>query len=1395
MSSTPSSSSSSRGSKSHSPNSGLTDAQKLLASIALSRPAPFGQIPRRVSQQSQKQRTSRFDEEQTHSTRKRTSSAHGNEHGSAQILSFATRRPSEPQISTSISPPPTATSSSGMHLHVPIDVRLSVSDAFDYDEEWLDREKQIYAGSSSRDGLDSLPLSPTSPSDEWDERLSTISTSQPRSRQATSSRSRDSTSPSTPTSSRSSSLRRKPSLLCQIVSPPTSSSQNIAVNGRQTITPTHSLVSSSSKGKQSQSVAEHGHSVEATIKANMPELYTIARGRSNRVSPSRRWDRRGASASVLSAAGLDDENSESTLTSSKLIRKQSAGSLENALFDSDNDEELFQTSEDEDEYVVAEQAEETVLQSSRRSSVDRDRRRELRILLAAPSTSQESNIDVNEKMISRSLSTAGTSEGNGSNDDRLSFGKGSADSQHDQELQFSNDSMELNKVDLADDESDGTMATSAASLLSRRSRQGRKTLRSTLKSISPPSRPSLDVIVAGMTPSEECNPIDVKASEGKKEDDVFPSSYVSRSSAMSSERNSSSVRDISTSSVPVDADSDPLLGQSFGSVADNIQVDAVEWNDNFSNPPSNAGSGRSTPKFNGDKTLTNSRRSSDVRKTVEEQEDERRMGFAAAYQQRLAALSMRLWSNGKSGRSREKSMEGSTDLKENSTSKSPERGSEAKTTTPATETHPSLFTSSWRHLAMLPNLLLAPALGTASASQSSEGITSTSTDTSKENEEYSSIAQIVETASSHIARELTDAPNDREAALLATQKAVAHLASIDPKVHPPMLASRTIVAIDRALEEMHQGDPPSTPTTPNSKQDSSSNRKRSGRGVMTPLEADADVSAYVSGLGLPIDPDVELSSVVHLQTFRSDTRVRRATSVSRESTVGMPIGVDEVGVIEQKQHKRTFSDSQKQRSPLISSKILPPSVPAISEGPSQKETAEAKFEKMLSNKRGSREPLRDFSSRRAATVRAPKCSRPAVQAPVPGNYSAYNSSASDEDMQSGTEADKINKHDRSTKREGSIDTSRGRGRSSAKVKRSISPTSHQQCAIGLFSSTSSNNSSRSRSGRQGRKSGQSTPTEETAAILRVRSSPNLSAMNMEEEINNTITLQAEEEEQEERSHRNTKRERDEGRDSGRIGGRRRGRGDGVKRVSASFADGGMAIKPRHSSVTLIRSNSMSDLPLLNAKLIASSAHASSLASNGAVVSNMSKSKTALSTSSPSLMSSNNFGSPSAGAAVRLPIVGAGNIPHLAGRPSMVSNGAHLLMLSLELEMMRNRKITGSLKPRWLKARMRTEPFGPAAIVAMMAAERQNAAATLASSSTEMDEDESSDAFKQKQHHSRPHEHKAHIGLHTAHHSAIHHGQHHNHNQHNHCHHGSHAKDGNIGYNQPKNRSSLRFELE
>ncbi|KAE8209267.1 hypothetical protein CF327_g6732 [Tilletia walkeri] len=42
-----------------------------------------------------------------------------------------------------------------------------------------------------------------------------------------------------------------------------------------------------------------------------------------------------------------------------------------------------------------------------------------------------------------------------------------------------------------------------------------------------------------------------------------------------------------------------------------------------------------------------------------------------------------------------------------------------------------------------------------------------------------------------------------------------------------------------------------------------------GRGVVSPLEGDSDPGAYVFGLGLPIDPDTELGSVVQLQTFRT----------------------------------------------------------------------------------------------------------------------------------------------------------------------------------------------------------------------------------------------------------------------------------------------------------------------------------------------------------------------------------------------------------------------------------------------------------------------------------------------------------------------------------------------
>lgn len=52
------------------------------------------------------------------------------------------------------------------------------------------------------------------------------------------------------------------------------------------------------------------------------------------------------------------------------------------------------------------------------------------------------------------------------------------------------------------------------------------------------------------------------------------------------------------------------------------------------------------------------------------------------------------------------------------------------------------------------------------------------------------------------------------------------------------------------------------------------------------------------------------------------------------------------------------------------------------------------------------------------------------------------------------------------------------------------------------------------------------------------------------------------------------------------------------------------------------------------------------------------------------------------------------LPLAPARPTLLSNSAHLLMLSLELEMMRAQKISAPLKVRWARQRAATAPPSP-----------------------------------------------------------------------------------------------------
>ena len=68
------------------------------------------------------------------------------------------------------------------------------------------------------------------------------------------------------------------------------------------------------------------------------------------------------------------------------------------------------------------------------------------------------------------------------------------------------------------------------------------------------------------------------------------------------------------------------------------------------------------------------------------------------------------------------------------------------------------------------------------------------------------------------------------------------------------------------------------------------------------------------------------------------------------------------------------------------------------------------------------------------------------------------------------------------------------------------------------------------------------------------------------------------------------------------------------------------------------------------------------------------------------------------------------LPLTPARPTLLSNSAHLLMLSLELEMMRAQKISAPLKVRWARQRAATAPPSPQVAAQQASIEEQHQAA-------------------------------------------------------------------------------------
>jgi hypothetical protein len=1060
----------------------------------------------------------------------------------------------------------------------------------------------------------------------------------------------------------------------------------------------------------------------------LPSLAAVSRGRSANVSPSR-LGRRGASASVLSGAedssgdgdgGADSERTahadgtvrlaghlpatRTSRASSILSRPPSRTSidLDGALFSDDEGERhaLSSSSLSDSEELGA--SSHSSRNHSRRSSIaSRERRRGLRVLLRPVSGSAKAHSAASEEPAScaTSLGTATTSASTSSDHDGMSGTSvvSSRSSSCEHTLEFRARRRQRSKEDAvlidvlpredttpaaetheADDEGEGldmrSASVPASALLIRR--RSRSTRRAALASRSPPPSRAAQKLArlvggeAALQPARRDLSISISP----------PAGALARSAGSSGSAASGTQPALR---IELEPEADPLLCPTQGGIADLVAVPAVEWDSESERRRRSSGSSG----LSGNRLRQT--RGAYASPEGTEHEAARRSGFAAAYQERITAIGshLRLWS--RSTAADDASVAAATPASPPRTEPAAPQSAAAFVPPPAMEpmvpsasaapvavsTHAdeSLFSASWRRLARLPNLILLPAL-TARAP-----------------------------AVAH------DAQGPTSPKRVDAHEAATHLGL------PP---SPTVLPIGL----------PSSPTTPNSpgrsplsrcssdSGDSQSRRSstvehiKEARGVVSPLDGDRDTGAYVSGLGAPIDPDTELSSVMHLQTFRS-TRSRSASrgpvnehaapagddrrssadegaagkfdlagrSAARrrgsepllpkslaqplpasrgrmrvrdflelppnlvESTVSAPTSPElrssSLSRSPSKERLEPRSDEEARSTDDLTDDEMTPAAPASERARRQSDDEDSDgFRKVRRGRRGRCSP----------SGAAPRCSRPAVQEPVPETFSAYGSSLSGSGSASEEEVPRNARRPRgSASREREAASSRSSGRESrgraGRAGRTSSPSTTatpRQNAIGLFSSSPG---TRRRSNRGG-------DSQHSAVSLpRVRSSPNLSyaaapahaaqhlrqaaaaaAVPPPAPLENALLPPVGAVDPNSSSD-------DESSDT-------RGRAGEVKVVSVS-------------------------VEAAAAPLVAPQARTARTSSLG-------RSRLTRGPAPPPHVLVNG-GAPGRAASAPLP-----------SRPCMVSNGAHLLMLSCEMSMMRASKISGSLKPRWLKARVR-----------------------------------------------------------------------------------------------------------
>lgn len=634
----------------------------------------------------------------------------------------------------------------------------------------------------------------------------------------------------------------------------------------------------------------------AATSAALPSLYKASRGRSTNVSPSRRWDRRGASATVLSGAsasgsgGEGDEPSDEDTTTRQVGQWQNSDDRkgqpssrsssrrlliprEEALFPSDDDDD------DSPPFSPTEKARDGPLdqiakhrrRSRRWSSTERDRQKGMRILLQEHKSELQDSVETLRVSGLRASGRGRTRSATRTNSANEEDG---SDPETSSLPSSCNSSCDLNHVP-------SRSRAESVAIPIKEGRSRRSSLSGGAHNASVSVASSLGQVPSSTDGSGDHSPA---------------ASTPSTSLIQRSPPGFTALKPMVA--VPVLSDSDPLLGLSTPSVEDLIQVDQVEY---FPEEAITAqlisakvkrktspkrskksswiiGDFESEPESDEEPKPSKASLDSAVdRRNVTAISSSTPSSSPSSYQARLASLQsqLRIWSRTQDAPAQSRVRQISSGSEDQADAEADVKEGESNGA--------SLLSASWRNLTRLPNLILLPGLAARQTRESlapaskahTGGPDGSNADAAAPLASSSDFAQIYRRAS-HANQGFSDEKT------LQAQRDVAlktgRPPSPSPSPSPPasLLGSRqssndSISTTDRVIQAH------SLPGAP-----------RRGRGVASPLEADRDPSAYVSGLGQPIDPDTELSSVVQLQTFRSRSRSRPAEVGQRGRTAHQP---------------------------------------------------------------------------------------------------------------------------------------------------------------------------------------------------------------------------------------------------------------------------------------------------------------------------------------------------------------------------------------------------------------------------------------------------------------------------------------------------------------------------